>query len=63
MRLSHAMFAVAQEGLPAAFENLKARINTWDAIRKLTDFKLSHVTIYLRVGLWHFLRFIDLFAP
>jgi hypothetical protein len=40
--------AVAQEGLPAAFENLKDRINTWDAIRKLTDFKLSHVTIYLR---------------
>ena len=64
------MLFVAQQGLPAAFENLKDRINTWDAIRKLTDFKLSHVTIYLRVCLWHFLShpcvqthwFKDLFA-
>lgn len=34
---------VAQDGLPAAFENLKERISTWEAIRTLTDFKLNHV--------------------
>ena len=58
VRVSLMQRAVAQEGLPAAFENLKDRINTWDAIRKLTDFKLSHVTICLRARLfffWHFL--------
>eukprot|EP00802_Teleaulax_amphioxeia_P010338 Tamp_10365.p2 GENE.Tamp_10365~~Tamp_10365.p2 ORF type:complete len:257 (+),score=34.04 Tamp_10365:382-1152(+) len=30
------------DGLPAAFENLKERISTWEAIRTLTDFKLNH---------------------
>jgi hypothetical protein len=41
----HANTHQKQEGLSAAFEMLKERVNAWSALRQLTDYKLSHVNM------------------